>query len=226
MEENTIISEQTTLNLADENVKTSKISANNTKKGKLLITIIIIAVLLIAVIVSIILFGKGGNKGDNKEIRFAKIAATALETDITSKIGGEIVLNHVYVKKNDTPTEYKNDFLSEYNYTDIVARVYIDFFIQNETAGKTSISPMTCCIFVDTDETANIIYHFDDDTIKNMYRSSAAGSEYGEYILIAMVKNYHFIYDNYFPSENELQEWTEIPVKDGQKDLSIDEILG
>ena len=192
------------------------------KKGIIIIIISIIVFLLVAAVVSIIVFG---NRGDNKT-KYAKIAATALENDIRETIESGIVLRKVYVKENDSPVEYKNDVLEEYNYTDIIARVYIEFFTQTEIGEKMTVSPMTCCVFVNKNETANILYYFDDDTIKSMYRSSVAGSDYTDYILIIMVNKYHQVYDEYFPNEAELSEWTEIPVKDGQKGLSIDEILG
>ncbi len=188
------------------------------KKNKMIILIIGIAILVIvSAIICIILFGKKGGK----EKKYAQIAIEALSQDLNDTIGAKAVFQKVYVKVNGKPVDYTQESLSEYCYYDIVARVYINFF----NDGGSSVSPMTCCVFVDKHNTANIMYYFDDETIRYMYRNSGGNSEYAAYLPAYMVGLYHNVYDAYFPKEAELPEWTEIPVKSGQKNLSIKEIL-
>ena len=200
-----------------------------TKKrtGKTVLLIVAAVLLVIAAVIAVVIFGKGGNK----EKAYAQIAIEALDRNM-HEMGAETpVFLKVYVKNNDTPTDYTTEDLDtvieydEYWYYNIISRVYIEFIGQQESNGKTSITPMNCCVFIDSDSKTHIMYQLPDDRIKSAYRAQVQSTDYPEMILSLIVKDYHLMYDSYFPDEAELSEWTELPVKTGQKDLSIDEIL-
>lgn len=210
-----------------DNSETSIEGKTKKRKRKTVFLIITAVFLVAAAVIAVVLFGKGGNK----EKAYAQIAIEALDRNM-HEMGAETpVFLKVCVKINDAPTDYTTEDLDtvieyeEYWYYNIISRVYIEFIGQQESNGKTSITPMNCCVFIDSDGKTDIMYQLPDDSIKSTYRAQVQSTDYPEMILSLIVNDYHKMYDSYFPDETELPEWTELQVKSGQKDLSIDEIL-